>query len=74
MTRHPSFSSISAQIVRFLYILPHPKPLFMHLAYLVNNPNNNVNTQKVEMQLLDNRYIAQGYSKVSENLIKSYQF
>ena len=48
MTRHPSFSSISAQIVRFLYILPHPKPLFMHLAYLVNNPNNNVNTQKVE--------------------------
>ena len=52
MTKKPSISSISAQKVRFLSILPHPKPSFM----IVNNPNNNLNTEKVEIELLNNIY------------------
>ena len=56
MTRKLSTSSISAQIVSFLSQPPNPKPSF----YIVNNPNNNISTQKVKMQLLDNRYISHG--------------
>ena len=56
MTRKPLISSISAQIVSFLSLTPYPKPSF----YVVNNPNNNISTQKVKMQLLDNRYISHG--------------
>ena len=56
MTRKLSISSISAQIVSFLSLPPYPKPSF----YIVNNPNNNISTQKVEMQLLDNRCIGHG--------------
>ena len=56
MTRKASISSISAQIVSFLSLPPYPKPSF----YIVINPNNNISTQKVKMQLLDNRYISHG--------------
>ena len=55
MTKKPSNSSMSAQKVRFLSILPHPKPSFMLLAYC-KNPNNNLNTEKVEIELLNNIY------------------
>ena len=68
MTRKLSISSISAQMVSYLSLPPYPKPSF----YIVNNPNNNISTQKVKMQLLDNRYISQGWSKVSENRVRSH--
>ena len=64
MTRNLSISSISAQIVSFLNLLPYPKPSCT--KHIVNNPNNSINIQKVEVQFQDNRYIS--------HIIKSQKF
>ena len=59
MAIKPSISPISAQIAGFLSIISYPKPLFTHLAYSIS-PNNSLNSQKVEIQPLDNRYTTHG--------------